>query len=374
MESGTYAFISYSSKNQAMADATRSLFKECGISCWMAPYDIPAGGKYAYVINDALENCGCLLLLLTNDSQTSQFVEREVERAITYHKPIITMQLENVVLNSGFKFYIGYEQIVAVHDIDANNPGMQKIINGVKAFVGTSRSVDETTEEPAIEQEDNEDLDKIECPVIAEGKVNEYISWQLDNEGCLSICGEGEMPDFKRASDAPWKEYDSLIKKVYLSMGITSIGRLAFHGHERLESITIPNSVKSVGFNAFFECSSLKSITIPDSVENIGLGAFWKCENLEDITIPDSVTSIRSFAFYKCSSLESIIIPDSMTTIEEYTFNECSRLKSITIPDSVTSIGNKAFWGCGSLKKIVLPRDVKVKRKSFDKVTEIEYR
>lgn len=79
-----YVFISYSSKNQQMADSVRLLLKENNIACWIAPYDIPAGSRYAYVINDALEKCSCLLLLLTNASQMSQFVEREIERAITY--------------------------------------------------------------------------------------------------------------------------------------------------------------------------------------------------------------------------------------------------------------------------------------------------
>ena len=46
--------------------------------------------KYAYIINDALESCSCLLLLLTNNSQNSQFVEKEVERAVAYKKSIIT--------------------------------------------------------------------------------------------------------------------------------------------------------------------------------------------------------------------------------------------------------------------------------------------
>ena len=118
-EDGKYAFISYSSKNQQMADSVRLLFQEKGIPCWMAPYDIPAGSKYAYVINDALEKCGCLVLLLTNASQESQFVEREIERAITYRKPIVPMQLEHLQLNSGFKFYIGNSQIIAVPEIRA---------------------------------------------------------------------------------------------------------------------------------------------------------------------------------------------------------------------------------------------------------------
>ena len=39
-----YAFISYSSKNQQMADSFRMLFNQNGIRTWMAPGDIPFGG------------------------------------------------------------------------------------------------------------------------------------------------------------------------------------------------------------------------------------------------------------------------------------------------------------------------------------------
>ncbi|MCH5314758.1 MAG: TIR domain-containing protein [Eubacterium sp.] len=136
LKKNSYAFISYSSKNQNMADSTRHLMKTEGIPCWMAPYDIPAGSKYAFVINDALKNCACLVLLLTKESQNSEFVEKEVERAITYRKPIVTIQLENIKLNSGFEFYIGNQQIVAVKEINANDSDMRRALNGISALVG----------------------------------------------------------------------------------------------------------------------------------------------------------------------------------------------------------------------------------------------
>ena len=40
-----YAFISYSTKNQATADALKHLFDKSGINSWMAVGDIPAGRK-----------------------------------------------------------------------------------------------------------------------------------------------------------------------------------------------------------------------------------------------------------------------------------------------------------------------------------------
>lgn len=147
-----YAFISYSSKNQNMADSTRELFKQKGINFWMAPYDIPPGSKYAFVINDALENCSCLVLLLTEESQNSEFVEKEVERAITYRKPIITMQLEDIELNSGFKFYIGNQQIVAVKEINSDNDAMRRVLNGVTAFVGVDKSINDNESNNELNQ------------------------------------------------------------------------------------------------------------------------------------------------------------------------------------------------------------------------------
>jgi len=131
----SYAFISYSSKNQKMADAVRQLFIEKKIACWMAPYDIPAGSKYAYVINDALENCACFVLLLTQAAQESQFVEREVERAITYKKPIVPIQLEEMQLNSGFKYYLGESQIIALPDIRMDSAEFNRVVNGIHQFI-----------------------------------------------------------------------------------------------------------------------------------------------------------------------------------------------------------------------------------------------
>lgn len=130
-----YAFISYSSKNKLIADSVRILLKEQGIACWMAPDDIPAGMEYAGVINRTVKNCSCLVLLLSNDSQESPHVRREVERAVAYNKPIVAIQIEELELVDSFKYYIGESHCVAVKDIDVSTPEMQKIITGVKTFV-----------------------------------------------------------------------------------------------------------------------------------------------------------------------------------------------------------------------------------------------
>ena len=123
-----YVFISYSTKDQAAAEAMREFLAGNGIRTWMAPHDIPAGSKYAQVINQALRDCACLVLMLTNESQSSIWVAKEVERAIHYKKTVMPLQLEELVLNDEFEFYISSDQIVPVKRIDGSSPALTSSI------------------------------------------------------------------------------------------------------------------------------------------------------------------------------------------------------------------------------------------------------
>ncbi len=133
-----YAFISYSSKNQSSADAMRKLFNKNGIDTWMAPYDIPAGSEYAEVLYDALENCSCLVLMLTNNSQNSKWVRSEVDIAVSNGKAVIPVKLEDIELNSSMKTYLAGRQIVPVHVIDEGSYEIQSLLDGVRNFVNTA--------------------------------------------------------------------------------------------------------------------------------------------------------------------------------------------------------------------------------------------
>lgn len=134
-----YAFISYSTKNQTSADAIRELFTKHKIDTWMAPYNIPAGSKYAAVITKAIRECSCFVLLLSNDSQASEAVDSEVElAALTFKKSIITVELEKVVLNDSFTFYIHNKQIIAINQIDEQSLEIRQVLEAVKAYTGST--------------------------------------------------------------------------------------------------------------------------------------------------------------------------------------------------------------------------------------------
>lgn len=142
-----YAFISYSTKNQAPADSMRAMLSGRGIETWMAPYDIPIGSRYAQVINQAVKDCACFVLLLTDAAQNSVWVAKEVERAINYKRVIIPIQLEDIQLNDEFELYISSNQIVAVRKIDDGEPMMKRIVDTIEYHCGKSKSAAGKTSE-----------------------------------------------------------------------------------------------------------------------------------------------------------------------------------------------------------------------------------
>lgn len=139
---------------------------------------------------------------------------------------------------------------------------------------------------------------------------------------------------------------------------VTSIGKHAFASCKSLTTLNIPESVTFIGEGAFIYCSSLSSIIIPEGVTEIGYGTFYDCKSLETIAIPKTVTSIENVAFSGCCSLTSISLPDGIPYINYGLFTGCSSLTSISIPESVTIIANDAFYGCSSLTNVTIPKNV----------------
>ena len=182
--------------------------------------------------------------------------------------------------------------------------------------------------------------------------LNAEVTWNLSDDGTLTISGT-DMPNYSNYRKyAPWYSQTGKIKKVIIENGVTCIGDYAFIDCSAITSVTIPNSVTRIGDYAFSGCSGLTSVTIPNSVTSIGDRAFEHCKGLTSVTIPNSVTSIGVGAYWYCNELTSVTIANSVTSIGGIAFSGCSGLTSITIPNSVTSIGDDAFEYCSSLTSI----------------------
>lgn len=125
-------------------------------------------------------------------------------------------------------------------------------------------------------------------------------------------------------------------------------------------NIDIPNSVTYQGHNyfvtdiaraAFIACQKLEKITLPDSLRTIGELAFADCNSLAIIDIPDAVDLIGSYAFLRCSSIENIAIPERVSKLNTATFYSCKKLKHVVLTN-VECIGREAFRGCAALATV----------------------
>ena len=302
--------------------------------------------------------------------------------------------------------------IIAVCAIAAGGIVGYEILAGSDPYVETGPYVEPEPEvvvpnpvppEPAIDtQEDNN------MTSVANGTCGDNLTWDLDDQGVLTISGYGAMTNWPNASDPPWIDYKTQISAVHFNSdtsggnpGITSIGGWAFHDCTSLTSITIPNSVTTIETYAFtgcislFEVINLSGLTVTKGSSDNGSVAYHAMNvftsvddatvgvlngkfvygrsagtnylikyigNESSVILPETINGgnyeIYTRAFYIYTSLTSITIPNSVISIGTNAFNGCTSLTSVTIPDSVTSIEPGTFYGCTSLTSVTIPDSV----------------
>ena len=74
-------FISYSSRDQDFAERIHADLQNRGVRCWFAPHDIKGGKKIHEQIDEAIRVYDRLLLILSDASMTSEWVNAEIAHA-----------------------------------------------------------------------------------------------------------------------------------------------------------------------------------------------------------------------------------------------------------------------------------------------------
>ena len=126
-------FISSSSKDQAVALQVRDALEYDGIRCWIAPRDIRPGKSYPESIVEGIRACRVMILLLSNHSNLSKHVLREVEQAIANDSVVIPLRLEVCPLSDAMKYLIGaFQWIDMSQPLDGND--IERLILAVRAI------------------------------------------------------------------------------------------------------------------------------------------------------------------------------------------------------------------------------------------------
>lgn len=112
MDNPKSVFISYSSKDVDVVSNVVRMLKEAGIKYCKAPEDIPVGSNYAREIPKMISSCEVFLLIISEESQKSIWVEKEIDFAINNKKIIVPLKISNDALTDMFRFYLNNVQMI----------------------------------------------------------------------------------------------------------------------------------------------------------------------------------------------------------------------------------------------------------------------
>lgn len=240
--------------------------------------------------------------------------------------------------------------------------------------------------------------DESSATVVASDTFGSDLTWELDDQGTLTISGSGPMPNYNMLTDeTPWKAYKGAISAVVISEGITKVGDYTFRDYDKINTVSIADTVTSIGTHSFGRCYGIHEIIMPASIDAVASNSFpafdnikgitrisltagngtafdyknstfdntctktpyyFSRESLEEVIISDGVTKVGNYTFFKCSSLKTVSLGSTVTTIGDYAFYDCSKLGSISLSSITNTIGNYAFSGCKSLRTMELPDSV----------------
>jgi hypothetical protein len=128
------AFISYSSRDKATADATCTALEASGIRCWIAPRDVMPGIEWGEAIIDGINQSRVLVLIFSANANESPQIRREIERAVGKGIPIIPFRIQDIAPTRSLEYFIG-----AVHWLDALTPPLEthlrRLVDTVKALL-----------------------------------------------------------------------------------------------------------------------------------------------------------------------------------------------------------------------------------------------
>jgi TolB-like protein/tetratricopeptide (TPR) repeat protein len=124
-------FISYASKNAAVANAVVETLERNGIKCWIAPRDVVAGEFYADAIVRAIDAAPALVLILSQDAAASHHILREVERATSKRHPVISLRIDNAPIHPGLEYFLNPSQWLDAADGDPSR-AFPKLVEAVR--------------------------------------------------------------------------------------------------------------------------------------------------------------------------------------------------------------------------------------------------
>lgn len=126
-------FVSYSQPDRETAFALVQRLETRGIRVWIAPRDVSPAADWAAAIIDAISSARLMLLVFSGNSNDSNQVRREVERAVHKQLPILPFRIEDVLPSKSLEYFLSTQ-----HWMDAFPPPLEPHIDRLCDYLDTA--------------------------------------------------------------------------------------------------------------------------------------------------------------------------------------------------------------------------------------------
>ena len=130
-------FISYASQDKAVANAVCKHLESAGLACWIAPRDVTPGEFYAESIVHAIDSAKVAVLILSQHTTDSQHVFREIERATSKRRHVITLRTDTAPLPTGLEYFLNTSQWLDASAMGVHR-ALPKLLDAVRSAIAQS--------------------------------------------------------------------------------------------------------------------------------------------------------------------------------------------------------------------------------------------
>jgi|GEM_PF-7100832 len=145
-------FISYSHRDEQEALNIVSKLESYDLKCWISKRNI-ISGNYAEQIIKSINNCKVFVLIYSANSNESEHVRNEIDKAFRKNIPIIPFRLDNTTPNEDFDYYLGRKLWIEAY------PNKEKQIKKLAdAVIEVLKKCSEKTEVNINDYNENDDI------------------------------------------------------------------------------------------------------------------------------------------------------------------------------------------------------------------------
>jgi TolB-like protein/Flp pilus assembly protein TadD len=127
-------FVSYASQDMAIASAVVHALESNGPICWIAPRDVIAGSLYADEIIRAITDAKVMVVVLSQGAIASAHVGKEIERASSKRRPIITLRIDAAPLTAALEYFLSESHWIELQ-AEGSEVALGKLIKAVNRHV-----------------------------------------------------------------------------------------------------------------------------------------------------------------------------------------------------------------------------------------------